>query len=118
MGWLSKASVAIDGSKFKTVNNRGKNYTMAKIERRRAQLEKGVERHLSQLDTADLQDPSETVALKKTHLKKKLEKIKSEVQKLEAIEKQVQASPDKQISPADSDSRSMATSGRGSGVVG
>ena len=118
MGLLSKASVAIDGSKFKAVNNRDKNFTAAKVERRRTQLEKSVARYLSQLDTADLQDPSETVTLKKTHLKEKLEKLKSEMQKLEAIEKQVLASPDKQISLTDPDSRSMATSGRGSGVVG
>jgi hypothetical protein len=44
--------------------------------------------------------------------------LKSEMQKLEAIEQQVLASPDKQISLTDPDSRSMATSGRGSGVVG
>ena len=118
MGLLAKASVAIDGSKFKAVNNRDKNYTVAKIERRRTQLETSVARYLSQLDTADLQDPSETVTLKKTHLKGKLEKLKSEMQKLEAIERQVLASPDQQISLTDPDSRSMATSGRGSGVVG
>src|ERR1700723_2431094 len=114
MGLLAKASVAIDGSKFKAVNNRDKNFTAAKIERGRTQLEKSVARYLAQLDTADLQDPSETVTLKKTHLKEKLEKLKSEMQKLEAIEKQVLASPGKQISLTDPDSRSMATSGRGS----
>src|SRR5215813_8708649 len=38
--------------------------------------------------------------------------------KLAAIEKQVLAAPDRQISLTDPDSRSMATSGRGSGVVG
>ena len=118
MGLLAKASVAIDGSKFKAVNNRDKNFTVAKVERRRKQLEESVARYLSQLDTADLQEPSEAMTLKKTHLKEKLEKLKSEVQKLEAIEKQVLASPDKQISLTDPDSRSMATSGRGSGVVG
>src|SRR5260370_42092249 len=118
MGLLAKGSVAIDGSKFKADNHRDKNFTADKIERRRTQLEKSVARYLSQLDTADLQDPSETVTLKKTHLKEKLEKLKSEMQKLEAIEKQVLASPGKQISLTDPDSRSMATSGRGSGVVG
>jgi len=61
MGLLSKASAAIDGSKFKAVNNRDKNYTSAKIERRRKQLEESVSRYLSQLDTADRQDPSETL---------------------------------------------------------
>ena len=118
MGLLAKASVAVDGSKFKAVNNRDKNFTVGKIERRRKQLEDSVARYLSQLDTADLQDPSGSLTLKKEHLKEKLERVKSEVQKLEAIEKQVLASPDQQISLTDPDSRSMATSGRGSGVVG
>src|SRR5690242_4655828 len=91
LGLLSKASVAIDGSKFKAVNNRDKNFTSAKIERRRKQLEESVSRYLSQLDTADLQDPSETLALKKVRIKEKLEKLKSEMAKLDAIEKQVLA---------------------------
>jgi IS5 family transposase len=43
MGLLATASVAIDGSKFKAVNNRDKNFTRAKVERRRAQLEETVE---------------------------------------------------------------------------
>ena len=118
MGLIEKASVAIDGSKFKAVNNRDRNFTQAKVEKRRTQLEESVARYLSQLDTADWQEPSEAIELKKTHLKGKLEKLKSEMQKLEAVEKQVLASPDKQISLTDPDSRSMATSGRGSGVVG
>jgi transposase len=118
LGLLSTASVAIDGSKFKAVNNRDKNFTQAKVEKRRTQLEESVARYLAQLDTADRQEPSESIELKKTHLKEKLEKLKSEMQKLEAVEQQVLASPDKQISLTDPDSRSMATSGRGSGVVG
>jgi len=118
MGLLSKASVAIDGSKFKAVNNRDKNFTRAKVDRRRAQLEESIARYLSQLDTADLQDPSATLALKTERLKEKLTKLDKEMAKLVAIEKQMMASPDQQISLTDPDSRSMATSGRGSGVVG
>src|SRR5256885_4941944 len=92
MGLLAKASVAIDGSKFKAVNNRDKNFTEAKLEKRRKQLEESVARYLSQLDTADLHEPSETIELKKAYLKEKLEKLKSEMGKLEAIEHQVLAS--------------------------
>ena len=88
------------------------------MERRRAQLEESVARYLSQLDTADLQEPSEALAVKTAHLKEKLAKLESEMQRLAAMEKQMLASPDQQISLTDPDSRSMATSGRGSGVVG
>jgi transposase len=118
MGLLTKASVAIDGSKFKAVNTRDKNFTKGKVERRRAQLEESVARYLAQLDTADLQEPSETFAAKSAHLKEKLAKLASEMQKLEAHEQAMLASPDQQISLTDPDARSMATSGRGSGVVG
>ena len=118
MGLLTKASVAIDGSKFKAVNNRDKNFTRGKVERRRVQLEESVARYLAQLDTADLQEPSEALAAKTAHLKEKLAKLESEMQRLAAMEKLMLASPDQQISLTDPDSRSMATSGRGSGVVG
>ena len=114
MGLLTKASVAIDGSKFKAVNNRDRNFTRGKVERRRAQLEESVARYLSQLDTADRQEPSETLALKTTRLKEKLVKLKEEMAKLAAHEKLMLASPDQQVSLTDPDSRSMATSGRGS----
>src|SRR5881227_2709936 len=118
MGLLATASVAIDGSKFKAVNNRDKNFTRGKVERRRAQLEESVARYLAQLDTADLQEPSEALAAKTAHLKEKLVKLESAMQRLAAMEKLMLASPDQQISLTDPDSRSMATSGRGSGVVG
>src|SRR5437762_2165895 len=118
MGLLATASVAIDGSKFKAVNNRDKNFTRAKVERRRAQLEESVARYLSQLDTADRQEPTEALAAKVTRLAEKLMKLKEEMGKLAVYEKQMLASTDQQISLTDPDSRSMATSGRGSGVVG
>src|SRR5882672_7048681 len=118
MGLLAKASVAIDGSKFKAVNNRDRNLTRAKLERRRAQLEESVARYLSQLDTADRQQPSETLAAKTTRLKEKLARLAEEMQRLKGLEARMLAAPDQQISLTDPDSRSMATSGRGSGVVG
>jgi transposase len=118
LGLLATASVAIDGSKFKAVNNRDRNFTRGKVERRRAQLEESVARYLIQLDTADRQEPSEAMSATTTRLKEKLAKLESEMQRLRAIEAQMLSSTDQQISLADPDSRSMATSGRGSGVVG
>ena len=118
MGLLATASVAIDGSKFKAVNNRDKNFTKGKVARRRQQLEESVARYLSQLDTADRQMPSVALVVKEKHLNDKLAKLKEEMAKLDAHEKRMLASPDGQISLTDPDSRSMATSGRGSGVVG
>jgi transposase len=119
VGLLAMASVAIDGSKFKAVNNRDRNFTKGKVERRRAQLEESVARYLSQLETADRQEPAaEALAVKVEHLKEKLARLDGEMKRLESYEKKMLASPDQQISLTDPDSRSMATSGRGSGVVG
>jgi transposase len=118
LGLLTEASVAIDGSKFKAVNNRDKNFTRAKMERRLAQIEESVARYLQQLDSADRQEPSEALTTKTTRLKEKIAKLKEEMQRLRALEVRMLATPDQQISLTDPDARSMATSGRGSGVVG
>ena len=118
MGLLTQASVAIDGSKFKAVNNRDKNFTGAKMERRMAQIEESVARYLQQLDSADRQEPSEALKTKTTRLQEKIEKLKEEMQRLDKLKGQMLATPDQQISLTDPDARSMATSGRGSGVVG
>jgi hypothetical protein len=75
MDLLVNASVAIDGSKFKAVNNRDRNFTRAKVERRRAQLEQSVARYLSQLDTADRRGPSEALATKTTRLAEELRRL-------------------------------------------
>jgi transposase len=118
MGLLRAASVAIDGSKFKAVNNRDKNFTRAKVERRRAQIEESVARYLQQLDTADRYEPTEALVAKTTRLKENIARLGQEMQRLAAFETQMLACPDQQISLTDPDARSMATSGRGSGVVG
>jgi transposase len=118
MGLLTETSIAIDGSKFKAVNNRDRNFTRAKMERRMAQIEESVARYLQQLDTADRQEPSEVLKAKTQRLKEKIEKLKQEMRRLVGLEAVMLATADQQISLTDPDARSMATSGRGSGVVG
>src|SRR5918995_4630627 len=118
MGLVTEASVAIDGSKFKAVNTRDKNFTCAKLARRRAQIEESVARYLQQLDTADRQEPSDALATKTTRLREKIAKLGDEMRRLAGIEARMLESPDQQVSLTDPDARSMATSGRGSGVVG
>src|SRR5437899_3955587 len=118
MGLLGQASVAIDGSNFKAVNNRDKNFTHAKMAWRLAQIEESVVRYLQQLDSADRQGPSEALDTKTTRLKEYIAKLKEEMQRLHALEARMLATADQQISLTDPDARSMATSGRDSGVVG
>jgi transposase len=118
LGLLTQASVAIDGSKFKAVNNRDRNFTRAKMERRMAQIEESVARYLQQLDSADRQEPSEVLKTKTDRLKEKIEKLKEQMRRLQVLKVEMLGTPDQQISLTDPDARSMATSGRGSGVVG
>src|SRR5262250_3846565 len=96
LGLLTGTSVAIDGSKFKAVNNRDKNFTRAKMELRMAQIEESVARYLQQLDTADRQEPSEALKAKVDLLKDKIAKLKEEMQRLRAIEARMLAAPDQQ----------------------
>ena len=118
LGLFAEASVAIDGSKFKAVNSRDRNFTRAKMARRVAQIEESVARYLDQLDSADRQEPSLARTTKTTRLADKIAILKEEMRRLKALEVERRASPDQQISLSDPDARSMATSGRGSGVVG
>ena len=114
---LSSASVAIDGSKFKAVNARDKNFTEAKMRRRLERIDKSIARYLSQLETAYLHGDAVPEA-KVTRLKSKIEKLRDEIVRLNAINTEMLASEDKQVSLTDPDARSMATSGKDTGIVG
>ena len=115
---FAEASVAIDGAKFKAVNTRDRNFTQAKVKHRMEQIEESVERYLQQLDSADRQEPSLARTTKTARLKDKIATLKEEMRRLEKLEVRRLATPDQQISLSDPDARSMATSGRGSGMVG
>jgi transposase len=115
---FTDVSIVIDGSKFKAVNNRDRNFTRAKMERRLAQIEESVARYFRQLDSADRQEPLEARTTKTTRIKEKIAKLKEEVKRLQGLKARMLAAPDQQISLTDPDSRSMATSSRGSGMVG
>ena len=115
LGLFSEALVAIDGSKFKAVNNRDRNFTSAKLQRRMEEIESSIDRYLTDLDTADRQEPA--VAQARTErLQDKIAALKTQMQELKEIEAQLNETPDKQISLTDPDARSMKT--RGTGIVG
>jgi transposase len=111
------AIAAIDGSKFKAVNARDRNFTKAKLRARIDQVEASIERYMAALETADRQE-GELVHAKTVRLKEKIAQLREQMAALEALEPVVQAAPDRQLSLTDPDARAMATRGRGSGVVG
>jgi transposase len=114
---FSEAVVAVDGSKFKAVNNRDRNFTSAKVQKRMEQIEASINRYLSALDTADREEATTTPS-RSGKLKEKIAALKKRMEQLQEIETLVRAAPDKQISLTDPDARSMATSGKGTGIVG
>ena len=115
LGLFTDAIVAIDGSKFKAVNNRDRNFTSAKLARRMEEIEASISKYLGALDTADRQEPSVAQA-KSARLEEKIAALKAQMQTLKEIEAQLNSTPDKQISLTDPDARSMKT--RGTGIVG
>src|SRR5580765_6451522 len=114
---FTRSVVAIDGSKFKAVNNRDKNFTVAKVGKRIEQVEASIARYLAGLDRADRQD-DDVAEAKTARLQEKIEGLRRQMQSLKEMGKQLEASPDKQVSLIDPDARSMATSGKGTGIVG
>ncbi|MDB5825032.1 MAG: transposase [Herminiimonas sp.] len=109
--------IAIDGSKFKAVNSRDRNFTKAKVRARLQQIEESIERYLSMLDTIDRTEPAEAPA-KTVRLQDKIILLKEQMQALKEVEGRLPDAPDEQISLTDPDARSMASSGRGTGMVG
>ena len=114
---LSAASIAIDGSKFKAVNARDKNFTESKMKRRLERIDESIARYMAQLETADRHGDAVPEA-RVARLQDKIVKLKEEIARLNAINADMMKSEDKQISLTDPDARSMTTSGKDTGIVG
>ena len=114
LGLFGDAVVAIDGSKFKAVNNRDKNFTAAKMARRLAEIEAAIGRYMVEMDESDAAEPAGQTRIE--HLQEKLAALHVHMAELKVIDEQLQAAPEGQISLTDPDARSMNS--RGSGIVG
>ena len=114
LGLFAHAVAAIDGSKFKAVNARDKNFTKASIQRRMEQVEASIERYMAALETADRQDGAPANSVR---LKDKIAALKAQMRAFKAMEAEVHAAPDQQISLTDADARAMGTSGKGTAIV-
>ncbi|MFK7854937.1 MAG: IS1182 family transposase [Granulosicoccus sp.] len=114
---FSESMVAVDGSKFKAVNNADRAFSKAKIKRRREVIDESIDRYLENIKKADRQNTNESRNIK-THLKERLAKVEKEAKRLELLEKKLLKTEDKQISLTDPDARIMATRGRSSVMVG
>ncbi len=113
MGLFGGAVVAVDGSKFKAVNNRDRNFTPAKMQRRLAEIEAAIARYMAEMDGADAEPDGEA---RVEHLERKLALLHAYMAELKIVDEQLRASADGQVSLTDPDARSM--NARGSGIVG
>ena len=110
---FANAFVAIDGSKFKAVNSRDRNFTRAKMKRRLAEVDASIDRYLQQLAAADQAEPAQD---KSRRLEDKIAAMRKEMARLKKLEARMLNTPDKQVSLTDPDARSMKS--RGNGIVG
>lgn len=115
LGMFSEALVAVDGSKFKAVNNRDRNFTSGKLQQRMEEIASSIDRYLTALDTADRQEP-ERKQITTARLYENIAALKAQMQELEEIKLKLKQTPDQQVSQTDPDARSMKT--RGTGIVG
>ncbi len=112
---FSATLVAIDGSKFKAVNSRDKNFTRKSVKRRLQRTQANIDRYLAKLDAADQEEP-EIREVTAQQLKQKIASMEAKMEELKGYEAEVEAHPDKQVSLTDPDSRSMMKAGGGSTV--
>jgi transposase len=114
---FTEAIVAIDGSKFKAVNHRDRNFTSAKMTTRMALIEQSITEYLEQLDRMDRRETPSSPR-KVTRIRERIATLKGEMSRLEGLKARMEAAPDGQVSLTDPDARSMASQGKGTGIVG
>lgn len=107
--------VAIDGSKFRAVNSKARNFSAAKVTRLLKEIEAKIEDYLKQLDR---QDAAEAAVRPATvdELQDKLRRLEERKQTYEGYAAHLKASGETQVSLTDPDSRKMPTTGEGSQV--
>jgi transposase len=114
---FTQAVVAVDGSKFKAVNSRDRNFTPAKLDKRQQQIEHSIQRYLDALETADRTRPTELQA-KTEHIHDKLKALREQMQRMDHLRERLSRIPEGQLSLTDPDARSMISQAKGSGLVG
>lgn len=114
---FTEATVAIDGSKFKAVNHRDRNFTSGKMTTRMALIEQSITEYLEQLERMDRRETPSSPRIA-TRIRERVATLKDEMSRLEGLTARMEAAPDGQVSLTDPDARSMASQGKGTGIVG
>ena len=115
---FSQAIVAIDGSKFKAVNSRDRNFTPGKIDRRQQQIEESIQRYLDALETADRTAAGGARGQDRAAAGQDRRAAPADARARRSIKSSCSSSPTAQLSLTDPDARSMTSQGKGTGMVG
>ena len=121
MDLLDGDVVAIDGSRFKAVNSKAKNYTRGKLRQKLGEIDKAIERYLGELDRADEVFEQTGTVLPEARMERtlrKLEHLQKEAVRYRSIEQRMDETGETQVSLTDPDARSMATTARMPRIVG
>lgn len=113
--------VAIDGSRFKAVNAKAKNYTRGKLRQKLSEIDTAIQRYLSELDRADEVMEKTGTALPEARIERasrKLAHLQKEATRYRSIERRMDETGEAQVSLSDPDARSMATTARMPRIVG
>jgi transposase len=106
LGLYGRELVGIDGSKFRAVNGKDRNYSEEKLKRRLQWLEEKIEKYLRALQEGDAAEANEP-ALTAEELGSKTEKLQERQRAYEELKKQLAESGEKQISLTDPEARLM-----------
>ena len=104
IGLIAGRTVAVDGSRFKAVNTRDKNYTPGAIRLRMDQVDASIARYLGMLDTADRQE-DQVAEARVNRLSDRLEALRHHMRELRTMERAVADAPDHQVSLTDPEDR-------------
>jgi len=107
---FSRDLVAIDGSKFKAVNSRERNFTDRKLQQALKDIDQKIEAYLDELDANDEQEPDEPT-LSAEQLKAKIRKLRGRLKKVKGLQRLMEETGESQISLTDPDARSMPVGG-------
>jgi hypothetical protein len=121
MDLLDGDVVAIDGSRFKAVNSKAKNYTRGKLRQKLGEIDKAIERYFGELDRADEVFEQTGTVLPEARMERtlrKLEHLQKEALRYRSIEQRMDETGETQVSLSDPDARSMATTARMPRIVG
>jgi transposase len=101
---FSKSYISIDGSKFKAVNAKDRNFTLSKLDDRIARLDEHIKLYMEELDALDEEEGRK---LSKEDLEHKLDVCQKRKDVYEGYRDQLEQSGEKQISLTDPDARLM-----------